>query len=48
MADVARMNEHPLDPVAVRRIERKIDALIMPALAICYAVSRSPPSHCLA
>ncbi|EJD50788.1 MFS general substrate transporter [Auricularia subglabra TFB-10046 SS5] len=37
MADVAKMNEQPLDPKEVRRIERKIDMLIMPALAVCYA-----------
>ncbi|KAH8824645.1 MFS general substrate transporter [Flagelloscypha sp. PMI_526] len=37
MADLARMNEMELDPVVVKRLERKVDMLIMPALAICYA-----------
>jgi len=38
IADVAKMNETPLDPVQVKRLERKIDLLIIPALAICYMV----------
>ncbi|KAJ4470101.1 MFS general substrate transporter [Lentinula aciculospora] len=36
LADVARMNETQLDPRKVKHVERKIDLLIMPALAICY------------
>ncbi|KAK7021815.1 hypothetical protein VNI00_017259 [Paramarasmius palmivorus] len=36
VADVAKMNETELDLKEVRRIERKIDWLIMPSLAICY------------
>lgn len=39
IADVAKMNETELDPVEVKRIERKIDLLIIPALSICYMVS---------
>ncbi|KAJ3789806.1 MFS general substrate transporter [Lentinula aff. detonsa] len=36
LADVAKMNETELDPRKVKHVERKIDLLIMPALAICY------------
>ncbi|KAH7878915.1 MFS general substrate transporter [Lentinula edodes] len=36
LADVAKMNETELDPGKVKHVERKIDLLIMPALAICY------------
>ncbi|KAF9268407.1 MFS general substrate transporter [Marasmius fiardii PR-910] len=34
--DVVKMNKTTLDPKQVKRIERKIDFLIMPALAVCY------------
>ncbi|EPQ52012.1 MFS general substrate transporter [Gloeophyllum trabeum ATCC 11539] len=37
LADVQKMNTIVLDPVQVKRIERKVDALIIPALAVCYA-----------
>ncbi|KAJ3835329.1 MFS general substrate transporter [Lentinula raphanica] len=36
LAEVAKMNETELDARKVKKIERKIDLLIMPALAICY------------
>ncbi|KAJ7460643.1 MFS general substrate transporter [Mycena latifolia] len=36
IADVATMNETTLDPKEVKRIERKIDWLIIPALSVCY------------
>ncbi|KAK7454621.1 hypothetical protein VKT23_011374 [Stygiomarasmius scandens] len=36
LADVAKMNETELDLKEVRRIERKIDLLIMPMLSVCY------------
>ncbi|KAL0575525.1 hypothetical protein V5O48_006448 [Marasmius crinis-equi] len=36
IADVVKMNQTELDPKEVKRIERKIDLLIMPALAVCY------------
>jgi hypothetical protein len=38
IADVAKMNDTQLDPVEVKRIMRKVDALIIPALSICYMV----------
>lgn len=44
LADVAVMNARDLDPKEVKRIERKIDWLIIPALSVCYMVRR-PPSH---
>ncbi|KAK0225436.1 MFS general substrate transporter [Armillaria fumosa] len=34
--DLARMNETVLDPVVVKRIERRVDLLVIPALAVCY------------
>lgn len=37
LQDVKRMNGLPLDPKEIRRIERKVDMLIVPALAVCYA-----------
>ena len=43
-SDVARMNTYDLDPVVIKRIERKVDMLIIPALAICYMVSDSTRS----
>ncbi|KAK0194951.1 major facilitator superfamily domain-containing protein [Armillaria mellea] len=33
---LACMNETVLDPVVVKRIERKVDLLVIPALAVCY------------
>ncbi|KAF9458833.1 MFS general substrate transporter [Collybia nuda] len=36
LADVALMNATDLDPREVKQIERKIDFLIIPALAVCY------------
>lgn len=36
IADVAKMNTMGLDPKVIRRLERKIDLLIIPALATCY------------
>ncbi|KIY43647.1 MFS general substrate transporter [Fistulina hepatica ATCC 64428] len=36
IADITKMAESPLDPVMVKRLERRIDIMIMPALAICY------------
>ncbi|KAE9406312.1 MFS general substrate transporter [Gymnopus androsaceus JB14] len=36
LAEVAKMNQTELDPQKVKHVERKIDFLIMPALAICY------------
>ncbi|KAF8913629.1 major facilitator superfamily domain-containing protein [Mucidula mucida] len=36
LEDLARMNETELDPVKVKAIERRIDMLIIPALAVCY------------
>ncbi|KAK0432253.1 MFS general substrate transporter [Armillaria borealis] len=36
IADVAKMNTMELDPKVIRRLERKIDLLIIPALATCY------------
>lgn len=41
LADVAKMNETELDAGKVKHVERKIDLLIMPALAICYMVRPS-------
>lgn len=38
LAEVAKMNQTELDPQKVKHVERKIDFLIMPALAICYMV----------
>jgi len=38
LADVAKMNSIELDPAEVKRIERKLDLLIIPALATCYMV----------
>ncbi len=38
LEDLARMNETELDPVKVKAIERRIDMLIIPALAVCYMV----------
>ncbi len=43
IADVAKMNTMELDPKVIRRLERKIDLLIIPALATCYMVSSWPP-----
>ena len=37
-ADVARMNALELDPKEIKRIERRVDLLIIPALAVCYMV----------
>ena len=45
LADVAKMNATDLDPAQVKRIERKVDLLIIPALAICYMVCR--PRCCI-
>lgn len=42
LEDLQRMNETELDEVKIQKIERKLDWLIIPALAICYAVSRHP------
>jgi hypothetical protein len=36
LADVAKVNETQLDARKVKHVERKIDLLIMPALAVCY------------
>ncbi|KAF8909847.1 major facilitator superfamily domain-containing protein [Mucidula mucida] len=36
LADVAKLNSMDLDPKEVKRLERKIDLLIIPALSICY------------
>ncbi|KAJ7600577.1 MFS general substrate transporter [Mycena floridula] len=36
IVDVGKMNTVPLDKKEVKRIERKIDMLIMPVLSICY------------
>ncbi|KAJ8085798.1 hypothetical protein PM082_004616 [Marasmius tenuissimus] len=36
LADVVKMNQTELDPKEVKRIERKVDLLIIPALAVCY------------
>ncbi|SJK97011.1 related to allantoate permease [Armillaria ostoyae] len=33
---LAHMNETVLDPVVVKRIERRVDLLVIPALAVCY------------
>lgn len=38
IADLAKMNETELDPKEIRRLTRKIDLLILPALSICYMV----------
>ncbi len=38
LADVAKLNSMDLDPKEVKRLERKIDLLIIPALSICYMV----------
>lgn len=38
ITDLAKMNETELDPQEVRRLTRKIDLLILPALSICYMV----------
>ena len=35
---LARLNETELDEAQVKRIERRIDMLIIPALAVCYMV----------
>ncbi len=43
--DLTRMNETALDPVVVKRIERRVDLLVIPALAVCYMVSL--PNHFL-
>ncbi|TFK46759.1 MFS general substrate transporter [Heliocybe sulcata] len=37
LSDVQRMNKVELEVKEVKRIERKIDLLIIPALAVCYA-----------
>lgn len=37
--DVDRMNTYELDPKRLKKIERKLDRLIIPSLAVCYAVS---------
>lgn len=34
--DVARENELDLDPVEVKKVERKVYLLIVPSLAMCY------------
>ena len=39
--DLAKMNETGLDPKEIRRLTRKIDFLILPALSICYMVGHS-------
>ncbi|KAK1234924.1 hypothetical protein PQX77_001865 [Marasmius sp. AFHP31] len=36
IADVVKMNQTELDPKEVKRIERRVDLLIIPALAVCY------------
>lgn len=36
-ADLLAMNETELDPAEVKRLTRKLDMLICPALAVCYA-----------
>ncbi len=41
IGDVARMNTYDLDPVVIKRLEKKVDLLIIPALAVCYMVSGS-------
>ncbi|TRM57590.1 major facilitator superfamily domain-containing protein [Schizophyllum amplum] len=41
MDDVADMNTTELNAKEVKRIERKIDLLIMPCLAVCYATTLS-------
>ena len=38
LAEVVKMNQTELDSQKVKDVERKIDLLIMPALAICYMV----------
>lgn len=38
LADVQKMNKTVLDPRDIKRLERKIDFLIMPVLAVCYMV----------
>lgn len=38
LADLARINETDLDEARVKRMERRIDWLIIPALAVCYMV----------
>lgn len=38
IADLAKMNDTELDPKEIRRLTRKIDLLILPALSICYMV----------
>lgn len=38
LADVAKMNATDLDPAQVKRVERRMDLLIIPALSICYMV----------
>ncbi|TFL04919.1 MFS general substrate transporter [Pterulicium gracile] len=35
--DVDRMNTYELDPKRLKKIERKLDRLIIPSLAVCYA-----------
>lgn len=42
LSDVAMMNATDLEPPEVKRIERKVDLLIIPALSVCYMVSYSP------
>jgi MFS family permease len=37
LEDVQRMNSLELDGAVVKRIERRLDMLIVPALAVCYA-----------
>lgn len=38
ITDLAKMNDTELDPKEIRRLTRKIDLLILPALSICYMV----------
>lgn len=38
ITDLAKMNETELDPQEIRRLTRKIDLLILPALSMCYMV----------
>jgi hypothetical protein len=38
LEDLSKMNNAELDPREVKRIERKVDYLVMPALSVCYMV----------
>ncbi|KAF9024585.1 MFS general substrate transporter [Hymenopellis radicata] len=41
IGDVAKMNTYDLDPVVIKRLENKVDLLIIPALAVCYMTTLS-------